>query len=142
VPFDPATDYPLGARPELVRTPSGLALSELTLEAVRAGRLAADDIRATPETLRRQAEVAAAAGREALAENLARAAELATIPDDTLLEIYTVLRPYRSTAAELDAWADRLETDFAAPLNAAFVREARAAYAERGLLARREPAPV
>ena len=56
------------------------------------------------------------------------------MPSETILEIYTALRPHRSTAAELDAWADRLEHELAAPLTAAFVREAAAAYAERGLL--------
>jgi propanediol dehydratase small subunit len=136
VAFDPATDYPLGTRrPDLVTTPSGLPLDEVTLEALREGRLEADDIRATPETLARQSAVALAAGRRPLADNLARAAELASVPDETILEIYTALRPHRSTAAELEGWADRLETEWGAPLTAAFVREARAVYGDRGLLA-------
>jgi propanediol dehydratase small subunit len=143
VGFDPARDYPLGTeRPDLVRTPSGLPLEEVTLEALRAGRLAATDIRATPETLSRQSAVALVAGRRALADNLARASELAGIPDETLLEIYTALRPHRSTAAELDEWAERLESELGAPLTAAFVREARDACAARGLLARSERAAV
>jgi propanediol dehydratase small subunit len=133
--FDPVSDYPLGSRrPDLVRTPSGLALDELTLDAVRAGRFGPDELRATPETLRRQSSVALAAGRTQLADNLARAAELADVPAATILEIYTALRPHRSTADELGAWATRLETELAAPLTAAFVREAATAYAERGLL--------
>ena len=141
--FDPVSDYPLGThRPDLVRTASGLRLDELTLEAVRAGEIGPDDLRATPETLRRQSTVALAAGRSQLADNLARAAELADLPSETILEIYTALRPHRSTAAELDAWAVRLEDEFAAPLSAAFVREAAAAYAERGLLGTGERAPV
>jgi propanediol dehydratase small subunit len=133
--FDPASDYPLGSRrPDLVRTPSGLAADELTLEAVRAGRFGPDELRATPETLRRQSAVALAAGRTQLADNLARAAELADVPAETILEIYTALRPHRSTAEELEAWATRLETELGAPLTAAFVREGASAYAERGLL--------
>jgi propanediol dehydratase small subunit len=141
--FDPVSDYPLGSRrPDLVRTPSGLGLEELTLEAARAGTFGAEELRATPETLRRQSAVALAAGRTQLADNLARAAELAEIPGETILEIYTALRPHRSRAAELEAWADRLESDFAAPLSAAFVREAAAAYAERGLLETGERTPV
>src|SRR5213592_4131292 len=108
--FDPVSDYPLGARrPDLVRTPSGLPLEEVTLEAVRAGRIDGDDIRATPETLARQSAVALAAGRRPLADNLARAAELATIPDETILEIYSALRPHRSTGEQLEAWAARLD---------------------------------
>jgi len=134
--FDPSSDYPLGSRrPDLVATPSGLPLADVTLAALREGRLAADDLRATPETLRRQSAVALAAGRKPLAENLARAAELATISQETILEIYTALRPHRSTAAELAEWAERLEGEFAAPLAAQFAREAAAAYAKRGLLA-------
>jgi propanediol dehydratase small subunit len=135
VAFDPSSDYPLGSkRPDLVATPSGLSLDEVSLEGLRAGRLAADDLRATPETLRRQSAVALAAGRKALADNLARAAELAAIPRETILDVYTALRPHRSTAAELEEWADRLEADFEAPLAARFVREAAEVYAKRGLL--------
>ena len=48
-----------------------------------------------------QAAVAFAAGRTQLAESLERAAELAAVPDELLLEVYTALRPHRSTAAEL-----------------------------------------
>jgi len=132
--FDPTIDYPLGSqRPDLVKTPSGLALDDVTLESARAGRLVAADIRATAATLVRQAAVARAAERQALADNLERAAELTRVPDDRLLEIYTALRPGRSTAAELEAWARRLD-GWEAPLTAAFVREAAAAYVERGLV--------
>ena len=141
--FDPLTDYPLGSnRPDLVTTPSGLPLAEVTLDALRAGRLVTEDIRATPETLRRQSAVALATGRSALADNLARAAELATVPDETILEIYTALRPGRSTAAGLEQWAERLESELDAPLTAAFVREAKDVYAERELLAHGKRAPV
>jgi propanediol dehydratase small subunit len=135
VAFDPSTDYPLGTRrPDLVTTARGTPLCEVTLAALREGRLDPLELRATPETLRRQAAIAEAAGRVELAVNLARAAELAPIPDDVVLEVYTALRPHRSTAEELDAWADRLESRHGAELTAAFVREARDAYAERGFL--------
>ena len=141
--FDPVSDYPLGSkRPDLARTPSGLGLDDVTLEALRDGRLVADDLRATPETLRRQSAIALAAGRAALADNLARAAELAAIADETLLEIYTALRPHRSTAPELEQWAGRLESEFDASLIAAFVREAMEVYATRGLLRPGERAAV
>ena len=134
-PFDPQRDYPLGTRrPDLVTTPGGLALSEVTLEALRDGRLDAAEIRATPDTLRRQSEVARAAGRLPLAASLERAAELAAVPDELLLAVYTALRPRRATAAELEAWAARLESHGATE-TAAFVREAAAAYSERRLLA-------
>ena len=133
--FDPRSDYPVGVRrPDLVSTPGGIALDDVTLDAIRAGELGADEMRATPATLRLQADVARAAGRTQLAESLARAAELAAVPDDLLLQIYTALRPGRATAADLEAWASRLDR-FDAAATAAFVREAAAAYAERGLLA-------
>jgi propanediol dehydratase small subunit len=135
VGFDPVTDYPLGTRrPELVTTPSGLPLDDVTLAAARDGRLAADDTRATAATLALQAEVARAAGRTQLAEGLERAAELTRVPDDELLAVYTSLRPGRSSPDELERWAARLE-ELDAPLNAAFVREAAGAYAARGLTA-------
>lgn len=133
--FDPNRDYPLGTqRPDLVSTPGGLPLAEVTLDALREGRIGSEEIRATPETLRLQSEVARAAGRAPLAESLERAAELAGVPDDLLLAVYTALRPRRATAAELEDWATRLESH-GADKTAAFVREAATAYAERGLLA-------
>jgi propanediol dehydratase small subunit len=130
VAFDPRRDYPLGSeRPDLVSTPGGLALDDLTFDA----GLDAAELRATPATLRLQAEVADATGRSQLADNLRRAAELAPLPDDTILEIYTALRPGRSSASELESWAERLES-LSAPLTAAFVRDAMGVYATRGLL--------
>lgn len=133
--FDPTSDYPLGTqRPDLVSTPGGLPLADVTLDALRAGRVGAGEIRATPETLRMQAEVALASGRVQLAANLERAAELAAVPDDFLLAVYTALRPGRATVAELEEWAVRLE-GYGATMTAAFVREAATAYAGRGLLA-------
>ena len=132
---DPVSEYPLGQkRPETVSTPSGLPLDDVTVESMREGRLAWEDLRATPDTLRRQAEVAEAVGRTALAGNLRRAAELAAIPSETILEIYTALRPHRSSKAELEAWAGRLD-EAGAPLSAEFVREAIEVYTKRGLLA-------
>jgi propanediol dehydratase small subunit len=135
--FDPRADYPLGERrPDLVATPAGTPLAELTLDALLDGRVSGDELRATPETLRRQAEVARAAGRPALADNLVRAAELASVPGDVILELYTALRPHRSTEAELRAWVERLESEYAASATAAFVADAADAYAARGFLAR------
>jgi propanediol dehydratase small subunit len=143
VAFDAAADYPLGTqRPDLVRTPGGLGLDELTLDALRSGRLEASDIRATAETLALQGEVALAAGRTQLAANLGRAAELTSVPEDVILDIYTALRPHRSTADELERWAERLERDFQAPATAAFLREAKTVYAQRRLLSTDEPAGI
>jgi propanediol dehydratase small subunit len=135
VRFDPTSDYPLGSRrPDLVSTPGGVPLAGVTLDALRAGTIGAEEIRATPTTLRLQAEIARAAGRTQLAVSFERAAELAAVPDELLLDVYTALRPRRATAAELEEWAVRLE-GHDATTTAEFVRAAAAAYAERGLLA-------
>ena len=132
--MDPLIDYPLGERrPELVTTPGGTPLAEVTLDALRAGRVSPDDLRATPQTLLRQAALARAAGREQLAENLERAAELASLPDDEVLAVYTALRPRRATADELETIAHHLDASDA-PRCASFVREAAVVLAERGLL--------
>ena len=125
--FDPSRDYPLGTkRPDLVATPGRTPLGDVTLDALRAGALRAGEIRATPETLRLQAEVARAGGRAQLGENLERAAELAAVPDELLLEIYTALRPRRSTGAELEAWAVRLDGHGARDATGGRTRGARA----------------
>jgi propanediol dehydratase small subunit len=130
--FDPHRDYPLGSqRPDLVTTPRGIRVDELSLHG---DGVQASELRVTSETLRLQAEVADASRRSQLADNLRRAAELAGLPDEMILEIYTALRPRRSSASELESWAQRLES-LGAPLNAAFVRDALRVYAQRGLLA-------
>src|SRR5262245_1129704 len=134
--FDDKVDYPLGQRcPELVSTPGGHRLDEVTLDAVRDGTIGAADLRATQDTLSRQSAIALDANRRQLADNLARAAELANVPAEAIFEVYTALRPRRSSADDLEAWAARLESEWDAPLSAAFVREAKDVYAKRGLLA-------
>jgi propanediol dehydratase small subunit len=117
-----------------VRTTSGRTLDELTIEAVLAGELTAEDLCISPDTLRRQADVAEAAGYRQLAENLRRAAELTRISNQEVLDIYNALRPGRTTYGQLIELADRLENDLDAPLNAAFVREAAEVYLKRGIV--------
>jgi propanediol dehydratase small subunit len=119
---------------DTVRTTSGRTLDELTIEAVLAGELTAEDLRISGDTLRRQADVAEAAGYRQLAENLRRAAELTRISNQEVLDIYNALRPGRTTYGQLIELADRLENDLDAPLNAAFVREAAEVYLERGIV--------
>lgn len=116
-----------------VRTQSGRRLEEINMEALLTGELTAEDLRISADTLRRQAEAAAAAGYRQLAENLRRAAEITTLSNTEVFEIYEALRPGRSTYAELLALGDHLERDLNMPLTAAFVREAAEAYRERGI---------
>jgi propanediol dehydratase small subunit len=117
-----------------VRALSGRPVSELTLEAVRRGELSVADLRIHPETLERQAAVAAAHGNPQLAENLRRAAELTRLPDDEVLAIYDALRPGRSTPERLCELAAGL-AGRGLPRCAALLTEAAEVYARRGLCA-------
>ncbi|MDI3522337.1 MAG: propanediol dehydratase small subunit [Bacillota bacterium] len=133
--LDPKADYPLAARrPELVKTPTGKTLGDITLEKVKRGEITPQDVRITAETLYLQAEIAEKAGRPQFARNLRRAAELTKVPDERILEIYSALRPYRSTKAELLAIADELDQKYGAKMNADLVREAADVYERRGRL--------
>jgi len=137
-PSGPLTtaDYPLSInRPELLRTPTGKSVTDLTMAAVVSGELTADDLRIAPETLELQAQLAEASNRPQLAANFRRAAEMTAIPDAEVLQMYNALRPRASTAAQLGALADRLEGTYSAPVCAALVREAGEVYARRNLLA-------
>jgi propanediol dehydratase small subunit len=113
---------------------SGRPVSELTLDAVRGGELSVADLRIHPETLERQAAVAAAHANPQLAENLRRAAELTRLPDDEVLAIYDALRPGRSTPERLREIAAGL-AGRGLPRCAALLTEAAEVYARRGLCA-------
>jgi propanediol dehydratase small subunit len=117
---------------EETRTQSGRTLEELSMEAILAGRLTTDDFRISAETLQRQAQAAEAAGYPQLAENLRRAAELTSMSNEEVFEIYSLLRPGRATSQELVDLAVRLKNS-GAPRVAALVREAADAYLRRGL---------
>ena len=118
-------DYPLAEKmPERLRTPSGLAFQDITLEAVLKGKVKMEDLRVTAEALELQAQVAEAASRPQLAENLRRAAELVAIPEGEILEIYKALRPGRASRETLFALADDLEKRYQAGRCAKLIREA------------------
>ena len=117
-----------------VSTLSGRSVNDLRIEEVFAGNLTVEDFRISAETLCSQAEAAEAAGYRQFGENLRRAAELTRIPNQQVLEIYNALRPGRTRHDHLMAWADRLESEYEAPLTAALVREAAGVYLERGVL--------
>ncbi|GLZ54172.1 diol dehydratase small subunit [Actinomycetospora sp. NBRC 106378] len=129
-------DYPLSInRPELLRTPTGKALADITMAAVVSGEVTAEDLRVTPETLVLQGRIAESAGRRQLGENCRRAAEMTAIPDAEVLAMYNALRPNASSAAQLEEIATRLEGTYSATTCAALVREAAEVYAARNLLA-------
>lgn len=128
------SQYPLADHADEVRAQSGRPLAEITLEAVRQGRLSIADLSIDSETLRKQADIAEGAGFGHLAGNLRRAAELTKVPNDKIMTIYEALRPYRTTYDRLVGLARELERDYDAHENARFVREAARVYRERGLV--------
>jgi propanediol dehydratase small subunit len=126
--------YPLAAEGRAeVRTASGKAVAEITLDAATSGALGPRDLTISSDTLRLQADFAEAGGNRQLGENLRRAAELVAFDDDELLRFYDMLRPGRSSAQELDVLAARL-AERGAVRCADLVREARTAYVRRGLI--------
>ena len=111
---------------------------ELSVQAVLAGKVSPGDVRITAAALRVQAAIARSGGREPLARNFERAAELVDIPQDVLLDVYDLLRPGRAASAEtLRARAAELRAQYGAEMCAAMLEEAAAAYAARGLFVRR-----
>jgi len=126
------SDFPLSKkRPDLVKSRTGMAFNDITLEKVINGEVGFDDVRIRPETLEYQAQIAESGGRPHIASNLRRAAEMTRIPDDRVLEMYVALRPYRSTKAEMLAIAEELENKYDAKVCAKFVREAAEVYEKR-----------
>ena len=132
-------DYPLAEkRPEVVRGTRGKRLDEITLDAALEDRVTLEDLRITAAALRQQAEIARAAGRETLAANFERGAELVDVPQDTIMRIYELLRPGRAQSQEeLLAAARELREQHGAEGIAAFMEEAAAVYERRGLFKKR-----
>jgi propanediol dehydratase small subunit len=128
-------DYPLAeTRPESVRARSGKPMSEVTLDAVLTGAVTMDDLRIDASALRDQAAIARAAGRETLARNLERGADLVAVPQEVVMATYDLLRPGRARhKAELLDAARRLRDAYGAETIATFVEEAAEVYARRGL---------
>jgi propanediol dehydratase small subunit len=118
-----------------VRALSGKPVTELTVDAMRAGQVGVADLRIHPDTLERQAVVAERHGNPQLAENLRRAAELTALPDEEVLAIYEALRPGRTTPDGLRQLAASL-TGRGLPRCAALVAEAAEVYGRRGLAGR------
>lgn len=131
----PRLNYPLGKHhPEKLHTPTGKTLEALTFQAALDGKVTADDLRITAETLHLQAGIAESVGRTQLASNFRRAGELTAVSDARILQIYNALRPNASTREELLAIAKELEEQYGARSSAALVREAAAVYERRGCL--------
>lgn len=131
--------YPVSDNaPEQAVSASGMPLADLTLDAVVSRRIGAGDIRISADVLRLQANIARAAGRDRLALNLERAAELVAVPQDVILETYEMMRPGRiSDPRLLTERAEVLRRDYGAHTIAALIDEAVAVYERRNLFRRR-----
>lgn len=130
-----AQDYPLQEkRKELIKSRTGKKLDDLTLDAVMKGEVTFADFAIDNQTLEYQAQIAESIGRNQIAQNLRRAIELTSVPDEEVLSLYNSLRPYRSTKEELLAHADHLEKTYHAVQCAQFFREAAEVYGKRGML--------
>ena len=106
-------DYPLyGSRSDTLSAASGRPLRDLSLQKTLTEDIASEDYSISAETLRAQAEIARDAGYPQLAQNLERASELTAVPNETLLEMYEMLRPGRCSFEEYEALAQRLRHEF------------------------------
>ena len=127
--------YPLGENErDRISSKTGKKLDDITLDAVKAGSITAEDIKISKEMLRRQGQVALEADSAPMARNFERAAELVDVPDDVILNMYNMLRPNRATKAQLLAMADELAYKYHAKTCAKLVLEAAEVYVKRGIL--------
>ncbi len=135
----PRDRYPISEKaPEAAVSASGLPLEGLTLDAIVSGKIVAADIRISADVLRMQASIARDSGRDRLALNLERAAELVEVPQEIILETYEMMRPGRlADPALLTARAEMLRRDYGATIIAALIDEAVAVYSRRNLFRRR-----
>lgn len=126
-------DYPLANKhPDWVKTATNKTLDDITLESVLSGKITAQDMRITPEILRIQADIARSAGRDRLAMNFERAAELTAVPDATgARNDTTPCAPIVPRKRRADSEADELEQKYQAKICAAFVRQAAGLYQTR-----------
>lgn len=115
------------------RRESAMAPEDITLEALREGKIHPEDVTIRRRTLEAQAERAQAEGFPQLARNFRRAAELTAIPAPVLLDLYEKLRPKRARYEELLALSQEIIGRFDAPETGAYIREAAEIYRSKGL---------
>ena len=128
-------DYPLAETcGDSVLGKRGLAVNDITLEAVIAGRVTMEDLQITPKALQGQADIAQDAGRPTLGLNFRRAAELVEVPQDLIMDTYELLRPGRAKSKQdlLDR-AAVFRDQYNAPSIADVITEAAHVYEKRGV---------
>ncbi|MEX1109265.1 MAG: diol dehydratase small subunit [Dongiaceae bacterium] len=128
--------YPVGEKqPHQIETRSGRRLADLSLDALVAGDIGQEEFAITPAALRLQADIARRAGRETLARNFERGAELTAVPTEIVMDVYESLRPGRcKSKAELLEKAAMMRERFGAILTADLIEEAPDVYETRGIL--------
>lgn len=127
--------YPISKNiPDMVRTKTGKKIDEINIENIMNGRITSEDIKISKETLLIQADIAKENGRVQLKRNFIRASELVEVPDDVILKIYNLLRPYRATKEELISIAFELRDKYNAENCSKFILEAARVYEKRGIL--------
>jgi propanediol dehydratase small subunit len=119
---------------DIRRAESQMEIGNITLANVRLGRIGPNDLTIRRSTLMNQAQRADAEGYPQLARNFRRAAELTSVPNDALLEVYEKLRPYRATYYELLAMSQELAARYDAPETGEYIRQAAEVYREKDLL--------
>ena len=128
-------NYPIMEKcSENVRPVSGRSIDEINIENVLERKLTLEDGRISRETLRMQAQIAAEAGYKQISENLIRAMELVSVPDEVVLDTYNAMRPYRATKDELMEIAETFEKEYNSPSTASFIREAAAVLEKKKML--------
>lgn len=128
-------DYPmLKKHGDVIKTPTGKSMGDINLESVINETVTIKDVRISSEMLHAQAQIAESAGKKQIGENLKRAAELIAVPDDTIIKMYDMLRPNRSTKAQLQELEQTLRNEYHAPMCAQLVKEAAAVYEKRNIL--------
>ena len=129
------SNYPLGQHEaDTITSKTGKRLSQITLDEVKKGNVKAEDIKISPEMLKRQGQVAKEADNPQMEANFERASELSNVPDDVILTMYNKLRPNRATKQELVLMAQELLQKYHAPHCAKLVLEAAEIYEKRGIL--------
>ena len=119
---------------DLRRRESTLRPEEITMAALRAGRVQPEAVTIRRRTLEAQAATAAAEGFPQLARNFRRAAELTAIPAPVLMDLYEKLRPKRARYEELLALSQTITARYDAPETGTYIREAAEVYRKKGLV--------
>ena len=134
--FPVLSRYPLSETSrDSICGPGGIPIEKIRLDALSNGEVGIEDLRISREALLSQDEIARAAGRETLAANFERGAELVDVPQEVIMQTYEMLRPGRvSSWQTLTAQAALLRAEYNAVLIAEFIHRAADVYLRRGLL--------